>query len=54
MMENKLDTVDINADEITRLIDVPYRHEKINYEVVSGLLVFLTIIANGVRVWFQI
>ena len=54
MMENKLDTADKNADEITRLINVPHRHEKINYEVVSGVLVFLTIIANGVRVWFQI
>ena len=54
MMENKLYTVDKNVDEITRFINVPYRHEKINYEVVSGGLVFLTIIANGVRVWFQI
>ena len=54
MIENKLNTIENKSDEIIRLINVPYRHKKNTYEVVISLLVFLTVIANGVRVCFDI
>ena len=54
MMENKLDTADKNADESTKLINVPYKKEKITYELASGVLIFMAVVYNGFRVWFQI
>ena len=54
MIKNNSDIEDNKEDEITRLIYVPYKKEKITYELASGVLIFMAVVSNGVRVWLQI